>query len=75
MKRFFSVLLCTLLLLGIIPTFPASADDHEHIDVSSIPDGGKYTDAKGNDYTVLIKFDKTLVVLDCTNNCNLLANY
>ena len=56
MKKILSILLSAVFLLGIVPSFSVSAES-EHIDVSSIADGGKYTDSKGNEYTVLKSAD------------------
>lgn len=70
MKKLISILLCAVLLLGAVPAFAVSADE-THVDLSSVADGGTYTDAKGNRYTVL-KSAETIVA---TVTGNMSANY
>lgn len=71
MKKLLSMLLCAVFLLGTVPAFSVSATNVDHIDVSSIDDGGKYTDAKGNEYTVLKSADTIIA----TVKANMSGNY
>ena len=70
MKKLLSVLLCAMLLIGAVPAFAVSADD-TRVDLSAVADGGTYTDAKGNKYTVLKSAD-TIVE---TVKADMSANY
>lgn len=69
MKKILSILLCAVFLIGIVPSFSVSAGS-ERIDVSSIADGGTYTDARGNKYTVLKSADTIVatVIADMSGN-------
>jgi NAD(P)-dependent dehydrogenase (short-subunit alcohol dehydrogenase family) len=69
MKKIISVLLCVVMLLGMLPILPTSAEA-EGADLSGIADGGKYVDAKGNEYTVLKSADTilNLVKADMSGN-------
>ncbi|MBO5203548.1 MAG: SGNH/GDSL hydrolase family protein [Clostridia bacterium] len=70
MKKIISILLCAIFLLGILPTFSVFAGTGS-VDLSSIADGGKYVDAKGNEYTVL----KSAETIKATVTANMSANY
>ena len=69
MKKIISVLLCVVMLLGMLPILPTSAEA-EGADLSGIADGGKYVDDKGNEYTVLKSADTilNLVKADMSGN-------
>ena len=61
--------MCVVMLLGMLPILPTSAEG-EGADLSGIADGGKYVDDKGNEYTVLKSADTilNLVKADMSGN-------
>ena len=70
MKKIISVLLCAVFILGMLPVVSVSAGTGS-VDLSSIADGGKYIDSKGNEYTVL----KSADTIKATVTANMAANY
>lgn len=70
MKKLLSILLCAVFLIGTVPAFSVAAGDNGHTDISSIKDGGKYTDAKGNEYTVLKSADTIINLVKSDMSAN-----